>query len=139
MAGLRDKIVDEDEIRRRSEEFQAKHASPPQEAMPEEEGAEEGDISNYVLPFTGIGRKLLTGIIEGGIGMAVKSTAKEGAKKGAGVAERAALDYAKDKVLGQPKPAPVAGPNYKGENIAFRPPETGKQVGWERFSFGKKP
>jgi len=138
---------DEKEIKRRAEEFQAKQGmtGPDGQQFAEEQGAVEGDVTDYVMPFKGLGKNIIKSIAEKGVKEGAKAVAKVGAKEvvkdtAQAVKNKTIKDTVRD--IKQPEQGPrkpeVAGPDYKKENIAFRPTEPGKQVGWERFSMPKK-
>jgi len=135
MAGMFDKIrgTDEDEVKRRADEFAAKQGAGQ---LAEEEGLEEGDISDYIMPIKGLGRNLLKAVAEKSVSAGAKEAGKAAVKEGAQVAKQGILKYTKQKIQQKPE---VAGPDYKNENIAFRPTKKPKQEGWERFNFGKTP
>lgn len=132
---LFDKVrnTDEAEIKRRAEEFQSKYG---QGQSAEEPGIEEGDLADYVLPMQGLGKNILKAVAEKSLEGAGKALTKEAVKEGANKAKQSIFRYVKEKVKKLPE---VEGPDYKNENIAFRPTTPPKQEGWERFNFGKKP
>lgn len=138
MAGFLERLrnaPNADEIKRKADEAKAKYEQQQNIKVPEEAAAEEGDLSDYVMPFAGLTRGIVKTMAEKGAKEGGKFLSKAVVKEGVKDAKEGAIRYGKDK-LADPKPA-IQGPDYKKENIAFRPPEPGKQVGWERFQ--KKP
>jgi hypothetical protein len=78
-----------DEIKQKAAAFEAKQGKG--QKGDEEQGAEEGDITDYIAPVEGVGR----GFLKGGLKMAAKEAAEIGEKKlGKGLSERV-LDYSK--------------------------------------------
>ena len=60
----------------------AKQAELDYGPLPEEGGIEEGDLSDYVAPFKGIGKALLKGGMKGAFTLGAKEAADQGKKKG---------------------------------------------------------
>lgn len=139
MPGFWDKVnggQNKETIAQRAAANQAKYEQSMGVKAPEEEAAEEGDITDYVMPIEGLGRNIVKAVAEKGVKVAAKAGAKALAKEGVKDVEKVAVNEVKDLAKKALKPE-IEGPNYKGENIAFRPTQPGKQVGWDRFS-GKK-
>ena len=85
----------QEEARKRAAQYEKDYGPAPEEA-----GLEEGDLSDYVLPFKGIGKALT----EGGMKAAVKMAAKESGE----VAKRKGVGMLKDKMPEKPKPTPTS-------------------------------
>lgn len=137
MAGFFNKVqaaaVDEDAVKQRADAAQADYVKKNGGAPADEENLEEGDISDYVLPFEGLGRNLLKAVAEKSVEAGGKAVGKAVLKEGVKDLKNEVVNDVK----GAFKPE-VPGPDYTNQNIAFRPTKPGKQEGWERFSFGKK-
>lgn len=127
---------DEDEIKKRADASAAKYAAETGQPLKEEEGLEEGDISDYVMPFKGLGKNILKAVAEKSVQAGAKAIGKAAVKEGVKDVEKGAINYAKNNVFNR-KPE-TQGADYAKENIAFRPTTKPKQEGWDRFSFGKK-
>lgn len=127
MAGFLEKLrgSDPEEIKRRSAQFEQKYGGGPKE---EEAAAEEGDITNYVMPIQGLGRNVLRAVAQKGVKEGAKVLGKEAVKE----AEKDAMKIGTS--IFKQKRQPVEGPDYTNENIAFRPTTPPKQVGWEKYS-----
>lgn len=136
MASIFDRLrnsPDAEAIKARADAAAAKHAEETGQPLEEEQGAEEGDMSDYVMPFKGLGKSILKAVAEKSAQAATKAVGTAAVKQGANEVRKEAV---KDVKQALEKPA-VAGPDYKNENIAFRPTQPGKQEGWERFNFKK--
>lgn len=140
MAGFLEKLrggPDAEEVKRRADAAAMKSQQDLGGLPKEEEGLEEGDLTDYVMPFTGLGKNILKTIVEKGLKEGAKMAAKGGVKQATNMVKNQSMKKALDKI--EPaKPAEVKPIDYKNENIAFRPTVPGKQVGWERFERYKK-
>lgn len=129
--------VNPEEIKKQAQANIAKYEQETGQKIEQEQGLEEGDISDYVMPFKGLGKSLLKAVAEKSLQAGAKAVGKTAAKEAADEAKQGVLKYTKGQMQQKPQ---MEGPDYTKENIAFRPtnPKETKQVGWERFSFGKK-
>lgn len=129
---------DAEAIKAKADAAAQKYESTNGVSLPPEQGAEEGDISDYVMPFKG----LVKGIAKAGVKAGAKALAKEALKDGAQVAKKEitkdVINYAKNSATKPQQQPAVPGPDYKNENIAFRPTTPPKQEGWENFGLRKK-
>lgn len=117
--------TDEEEVRRRAQAAVDKYEKRTGEKVQHEKGLEEGDLTDYIAPIKGIGKGIIQAIMSKSAAAGTKAAGKVAGKKA--VAE-----------TGEKIKKEIEGPDYKNENIAFRPTKPGAQVGWERFNF-KKP
>jgi len=87
--------MDEEEIKQSSLEYQKTYGKGQDQEM--EVGLEEGDISDYIMPLKGLGKKGLKSAINMMNKLVGQAGTKQATKKAAGATAEKVLDYSRMK------------------------------------------